>query len=190
MGNIDTIYCHFSYKRPKGQHFALFAVAFYKDKEGNDLIVSYTRAFELWQDQQYITAIQSYEHALYCIWRHQDEIMQYGVENIYLVTDNSALSKWIANPRKNPTYTPWMNKANYNYGIGKKKELKLNVGLLEPRKYEKSYKFCRMDKVLNKIPKLDTETKYTNKLEYTGGKTIQSIIDDNTPKIDCIGEME
>lgn len=187
MGKIDTIYCHFSYKRPKGQKFALFAAAFYKDKEGTELIVSYTRAFEMWQDQQYITAIQSYEHALYCIWRNQDEIMKYGVKNINLVTDNSALSKWIVNIYKNPNYTYWMKKAQKMYAFGQAKEIKINVGLEEPRKYEKSHKFCRPDKVLNKIPTIKPNK---NRLNVSSGKSILDIIDEDTPKVSDIEELE
>ena len=32
-----TIYCHFSFRRPRGKPYGLFAVAFYKDYEGKQV---------------------------------------------------------------------------------------------------------------------------------------------------------
>ena len=52
-----TIYCHFSFKRPRGETYGIFAVAFYSDFAGKDLITYKVRQIELWKDHQFVTAM-------------------------------------------------------------------------------------------------------------------------------------
>lgn len=179
---IDTLYCHFSFRRPRGEDYVLCATAFYKDEPGKQLVCSFTRAFPMWENQQYICAIQAFEHALYCIWENQANIMKYGVKNIFLVTDNSALAKWIEDPKRNKKYAPYMLRAWHNYRRGQQKEIYINIGLCEVRKLEKSHKFCKVELIRNKLPEKPKDT--TNqvyKLDVQQkGKTIQEIIEKDT----------
>jgi len=183
MGKIDTIYCHFSYRRPKGQNFAVFTSAFYKDEEGTEYICHFTRAFNMWENQQYVCGVQSYEHALYCIWVNQKELIERGISVVNLVTDNSALAKWIADPKSNKNYTYWINRAQSNYALGKNKEININVGLCKPTRSEKSYKFNTIDQIINKIPevKFNVGGNQVNKLGVNGNvKSIKSIVKEYT----------
>lgn len=144
-----TVYCHFSFKRPKNKNYGLFAAAVYSDFEGKNLITFKTKKLELWKNQQFVTAIQSYENALACIYEWQGLMMDAGIRQVMLVTDNSTLAGWIENNNKNKEYTPFLVKANRNYKVGGVKEILLAVGLCLPRKSEKAYKFCVEDKVSN-----------------------------------------
>ena len=146
-----TIYCHFSFRRPKGKTYGLFAVAFYLDEEGKILIGNMTRKLPLWENHQFVTAIQSYEHALYSIYSNQGLLRSRGITNVMLVTDNSTLAGWIDNPKKNKAYTGYMNKAVQAYRAGGHREITLSIGLCEARHAEKSYKFCKEEKVINDI---------------------------------------
>lgn len=158
--NNTEVYCHFSFKRPKGKNYGLFAVAFYLDFEGKILTAQATRRFPLWKDHQFVTAIQAYEHALYSIYTWQGIMKSKGINHVWLVTDNSTLAGWIENPKKNKAYTDYMNRAVAPYRAGGPKEITLSIGLCEVRDYEKSYKFCREDKVINDAQTIikDTET--------------------------------
>lgn len=187
-----TVYCHFSFKRPKGKNYGLFAVAFYTDIEGKRLIAQATRKFPLWQNHQFITAIQAYEHALYSIYLWQGVMKKAGITNVMLVTDNSTLAGWIQDPKKNKAYTQYMNKAVENYRAGAPKEITLSIGLCEVRDYEKSYKFCREDKVVNDTVSVvkDTITGQraidlaSSKLEYS---TVLDIEKNNMAKPEVFG---
>lgn len=160
---MRTVYCHFSFKRPKGKDYGLFAVAFYNDVEGKQLTAQATRRLKLWQNHQWITSIQAYEHALYSIYTWQGLMRSHDITNVLLVTDNSTLAGWIENPKKNKHYTDWMNKAVEQYRAGAPKEITLNIGLCDVREYEKSYKFCREDKVINDEPPTVIKNKGTGK---------------------------
>lgn len=137
------IFCHFSFRRPKGVNYGFFAVAFYADFEGKKLITKSVRKMELWEDHQFVSAIQSYENALNCIHANQRKIRDAGIVRVFLVTDNSTLAGWIMNPKKNPGYTELMYRATKLYSTGAPKEITVDVGLCEPREYEKSYKYCK-----------------------------------------------
>lgn len=143
-----VVYCHFSFKRPTGKKYGLFAVAFYLDYEGKKLTAQATRRFNLWEDHQFITAIQAYEHALYSIYTWQGVMKAKGITTVMLVTDNSTLAGWIENPKKNKKYTEYMNRAVEQYRAGAPREITLNIGLCKVRDYEKSYKYCKEDKVI------------------------------------------
>lgn len=147
---VKRAYCHFSFRRPKGQGIGIFAAAIYADYAGKTKVCLKVRQYNLWQDQQHITAIQAYEHALRCIWEWQGKLREHGVTDVILVTDNSTLAGWIANPRKNRGYTAWMGKAVAQYKIGGAREIVLTVGLDGARKAEKSYKYCLPELVENR----------------------------------------
>lgn len=144
-----TIFCHFSFKRPKGKEYGIFAVAFYSDFDGKQFICNKVRKFKLWKNHQFVTAIQSYEHALLTIYELQGQMREANIGHVMLVTDNSTLAGWIENPKKNKKYTAYMNRAVENYRAGATKEIYLSIGLCEVRDYEKSYKFCKEEKVVN-----------------------------------------
>ena len=181
MGNRNKnriVYCHFSFRRPKGKPYGIFAVAFYDDFEGKKKIVAKTRKYDLWQDQQFITAIQSYEHALATIYEYQGMMRDAGVNQIMLVTDNSTLAGWILNPKKNKEYTAFMERAVKPYRVGSYKEIVLGIGLCEPREAEKSYKYCKEDLVCNEYkPTKVEETKVENKTHKLNIGTYQSVLD-------------
>lgn len=144
-----TIFCHFSFKRPKGKDYGLFAVSFYSDFEGKNVLLHKTRKYDLWQNHQFVTAIQSYEHALLTIFELQGIMRENNINQVMLVTDNSTLAGWIEYPKKNKQYAGFMEKAVKPYRVGSYKEIVIGVGLCEPRKAEKSYKYCKEELVEN-----------------------------------------
>lgn len=187
-----TVYCHFSFKRPKGKDYGLFAVAFYTDFEGKKLTAQETRRLPLWKNQQFVTAIQAYENALYSIFHWQGQMRQAGITNVMLVTDNSTLAGWIQDPKKNKKYTEYMNRAVEKYRAGAVQEILLSIGLCEVRDYEKSYKFCREDKVINNnadiVKKTDSGIKVididASNIQY---QTISQIEKNNPNKPEIVG---
>lgn len=151
-----TIYCHFSFKRPKGKNYGLFSVAFYQDFPGKMLIHHITRKIDLWENQQFVTAIQSYEHALQTIYELQGQMKNHNINQVMLVTDNGTLAGWIMNPKKNKAYTAYMERAVKPYRAGSFKEIVIGIGLCEPRKAEKSYKYCKEEYVVESRVKEDS----------------------------------
>lgn len=143
------VYCHFNFRRPKGRNEGIFAACLYADEEGKKYVTRKVRQFTLWENHQHVTAIQAYEHALRCIWEWQGKLIQHGVTDVVLVTDNSILAGWIENPKKNKDFTGWMKRAASPYRPTGAKEILLNVSLAAPRNSEKSYKFCRPELVEN-----------------------------------------
>lgn len=148
-GSGITVFCHFSFKRPKGSNYGLFSVAFYKDFIGKKIIYHTTRKYDLWENHQFITAIQSYENALEVIYEFQGQMKDNNINQVMLVTDNSTLAGWILNPKKNKQYYPYMERANKPFRVGSFKEIVIGIGLCEPRKAEKSYKYCKEELVDN-----------------------------------------
>lgn len=142
---IDTLYCHFSFRRPRGADYGYFSVAMFTDAVGkpNHLIYRSTCKKKLWKDHQFVTAIQSYENVLNVIYRNQGQMLKNGVTTLMLVTDNSTLAGWIENHKKNREYTEWMEKAIKPYRRGGVKEIAVSIGLMDTFEYEKSYKFCK-----------------------------------------------
>ena len=192
-----TIYCHFSFKRPnKGADgVGLFAVAFYRDYEGKHVICHTTRKAPLWENHQFITAIQSYENALRVISEMQGAMKANNINQVMLVTDNSTLAGWIENPNKNKAYTEYMNRALYNYRSGSPKEILLGIGLCETRQYEKSYKYCTERYVTETAP---AETKVNNDGKRvidiagisTGYKTVTDMLNEENKMPTVIGMKE
>lgn len=189
---IDTVYCHFSFRRPKGKTYGLFAVAFYWDIEGKRLAAQVTRRFELWKNHQFVTAIQAYEHALYSIYTWQGIMRSKGIVNVMLVTDNTTLAGWIENPKKNKQYKAYMDRAVSKYRVGAPNEITLSIGLCEVWDYERSYKFCKEDKVVNNpIEKKESGKRVlnleTSKLQY---KNIYELEGSNINKPEILGITE
>lgn len=182
MEKQKTVYCHFSFRRPKGKPYGLFATALYAGQDERILVAQKTRALPLWRNHQHITAIQAYEHALYCLWEWQAKLIEHGVTNILLVTDNSILAGWIADPNKNKEYASWMRKANAPYRAGGPRELCIIPGLCEPRRSEKSHKYCTEDRVINKLPKLDKHNISGYKLKVNDYKSVFDIVGEDKPE--------
>lgn len=187
-----TVYCHFSFKRKRDEGTGLFAVAFYSDFEGKNLVAQKTRKFDLWQDHQFITAIQAYEHALRTIFEWQGIMKDKGINQVLLVTDNSTLAGWIENPKKNKAYVDYMRRATELYRSGAPKEIVIGVGLCEVRKYEKSYKFCKDEKVVNNyIPARRKTNNTTNKIALNDGyKSAIDILNESQNSVEIVGMKE
>lgn len=135
-------YCHFSFRRKKGTDYAYFAVAFYKDAEGKEQIGHVTVKNTIWENNQFVTAIQAYENALRVISELQVAMKNGGYTNVMLVTDNSILANWIYEISPRHQFYDYMMRAVANYRCGAPREIKLSVGLAEPRDRELSYKYC------------------------------------------------
>ena len=192
-----TVYCHFSFKRPnKGADgYGLFAVAFYRDPIGKDLIFHITKKMTLWENHQFITAIQSYENVLRVISDMQGDMMRNNVRKVILVTDNSTLAGWIMNPKKNKAYTAYMIKALEKYRAGAPKQIMVDVELDEVRNYEKSYKYCSEKYIVEtekeKIIKKDDGRSAINIDSIRGGyKTISQMLSENSAGPEILGIKE
>ena len=186
-----TVYCHFSFKRPKGEEYGLFSVAIYSDFEGKKLITSKTRKYDLWSNHQFISAIQAYEHALMSIHEFQGMMREAGIRQVMLVTDNSTLVGWIEDPNKNKKYTPYMERAVRMYRVGGPKEIVIGIGLCEPRKAEKSYKYCVESRVSNDYRAKSDKQSNGNKIQLEKYKSALDIIseDISIPEIVNITEV-
>lgn len=106
----------------------------------------------MWEDQQHVTAIQSYRQALECLYEWQGALRKNGLTRVLFVTNNSTLAKWIVEPKKRREYADYMEMAVAPFRLGAKKELVLDMGLCEPVDNEKSHKFCREELIKNTIP--------------------------------------
>ena len=143
-----TVYCNFSFRRPKGKDYGLFAVAFYNKQSDRKPTAKITKRIKLWQGSQYLTAVQSYGFALEMIYEWQGIMKSKGISNVVLVTDNSVIAGWIENHNKNKNYTKYMDSVVSDYRVGGSKEIILNVGIADVCKYEKSYKYCKEEFVV------------------------------------------
>lgn len=186
-----VVYCHFSFKRPKGKSFGIFAVAVYRDFAGKKLIVAKTRKYKLWDDHQFITAIQAYKHALLSIYEWQGMMFEAGIRQVMLVTDNSTLAGWIENPKKNKNYEPYMNRAVKMFKVGSPKEIVIGIGLCEPRDAEKSYKYCKEERVEKDYVPEEDKKDGMYKLKVDGYKSALDIINDDisVPETKGINEV-
>ena len=189
-----TIFCHFSFKRPKEKCYGLFSVALYSDNNGKRLITQKTRKYDLWNNHQFVTAIQAYEHALLTIYELQGQMCEAGIRQVMLVTDNSTLAGWIETPNKNKAYAPYMQRAVRPYRVGGPKEIVIGIGLCEPRDAEKSYKYCTEDRVCNTYAPKKTGEDSPNgyKLQVGNYQSALDIIngDINTPDTSEITEIQ
>lgn len=80
----------------------------------------------------------------------------HNINQVMLVTDNGTLAGWIMNPKKNKAYTAYMERAVKPYRAGSFKEIVIGIGLCEPRKAEKSYKYCKEEYVVESRVKEDS----------------------------------
>ncbi len=189
MASRKVVYCHFSFRRPRGRGTGIFSAALYTDIEGKCLVDVKVREKQLWENHQHITAIQAYENALRCIWEWQPVLIEHGVTNVLLVTDNSVLAGWIEDTRKNREYYNYMNKANSQYRVGAIRELVIGVGLCEPRKAEKSYKYCKDELVTEResVKRVGKALEHqVNKLSLDGMDyaSVLDILDKANPTLD------
>ena len=185
---IDTLYCHFSFRRPKGKSYGLFAVALYTDYNGKHLVARETRRLELWQNHQFITAAQSYKNVLDYIYRHQVQLKNKGIKQILLVTDNGILAGWIENHKKNKGYTEWMDKATEKYRVGSEKEITIAIGLCEIRDYEKSYKYCKEEFVVDEN-RIEKKADGTNAINVSSYKNIYDTMKNSDSSIEIKGDF-
>lgn len=196
MGTVisgKTVYCHFSFRRPKGENYGVFAAAIYSDSEGKKFVTKRVEKHELWENKQFITAIQSYEYALMCISEWQVQMRKAGISQVLLVTDNSILAGWILDPYKNKAFTSYMMKAIKLYKTGGAKEIVIGVGLCKPRKAEKSYKYCKEEFVSNDYSAPTPKNpKATYTLQVGETKSALDIIQEDPaiPKVEGIDEVE
>lgn len=184
---MKIAYCHFSFRRKKGTDYGYFAVAFYSDFEGKKLIGHTTVKKQLWHDDQWITAIQSYENALRVISELQSYMIQGGFTNIILVTDNSILAGWIDHISPKNQFYGEMTKAVSKYRCGGPNEIRLSVGLARARDYEKSYKYCS-EKYIEKAESLIVKDDGVNKLSCAGEK-ITDILNDEEASVEGVSVM-
>lgn len=186
-----TIYLHFSFRRPNNKTYGMFSVACFADNEASKLITKEITANILWEDSQHMAAIQSYHNALDYIYRHQAEMINAGISNVMLVTNNSTLVKWIMNEGRNIYYLNWIDKATRQFRFGQNKEIILGVGLLNARDNEKSKQYCNIknvrniDEITQEIEGMGKKKKY--KLDLGCGdnvkvRTIYDIIAESEPE--------
>lgn len=145
---IKPVYCHFSFRRPKGKDYGIFACACYGDKEGKKLVAKNTEMHKLWLDHQHVTAVQSYWFALKCLYDWQDKMIEAGVTNILLVCNNSNLVNAIANPKKSGFVADYLEDV-YKHYVNGDKTFELPVGICEAVTRDGSIRFCREDLVTN-----------------------------------------
>lgn len=174
---MSIVYCHFSFRRRNNNEYGLFSTAFYSDYEGKKCIAHITRKEDLWVPEgAYITAIQSYEHALRTIFESQPVLKRHNVDRIYLVSDNSALVKWICNPNSCARFARFMEKAVEDYRLGAIHEITIPVGVCKSWKAEKSYKYCDERYIFEDKSAKIVSTGGVNKLDL-GDMKLQSIAD-------------
>ena len=145
---IKPIYCHFSFRRPKGKDYGIFACACYGDKAGNKLVAKNTEMHKLWLDHQHVTAVQSYWFALKCLYDWQDKMIEAEVTNILLVCNNSNLVNAIANPKKSGFVADYLEDV-YKHYVNGDKTFELPIGICEAVNRDGSIRFCREDLVTN-----------------------------------------
>jgi len=178
-----TVYCHFSFRRPKDKEYGIFAVALYKDYVGKQFVTKSVTVQKLWQNHQHVTAIQAYANALNVLYKWQASLLQYNVTNVMLVTDNSNLALWIQKPKKSVKFREWMDKAYEPFQSGNK-QFRLGIGLCAVREYEKSYKFCNEQNVEN-FSEYMNKNKPTHKtvIESEGFISLEDILNEDKPEI-------
>lgn len=181
---IKPVYCHFSFRRPKGKDYGIFACACYGDKEGKKLVAKNTEMHKLWLDHQHVTAVQSYWFALKCLYDWQDKMIEAGVTNILLVCNNSNLVNAIANPKKSGFVADYLEDV-YKHYVNGDKTFELPVGICEAVTRDGSIRFCREDLVTNSS---DYNVKVT--LDNANGVARLEIDDDAFISIDDVLEQD
>lgn len=190
MNNKITIYCHFSFKRPKNKSGKCYlACAFYSDFDGKKLLEKRVVERNLWVDHQFITGAQAYEFALSTIYMYQGVLTRKGVNRVMLVTDNSILAGWIENPDKHKNFKEYIDRANAMYRVHGPKEIVLGIGLCKVREYERSYKYCKEQYVEEEDSGINKNTggnKLNLEKQYDSIMTVKDIMKEDmaTPVIE------
>jgi hypothetical protein len=144
---MDTLYLDFGCRRPdkteNGMRYGIFSAAVYKDEEDRKCIFKKVFKADLWEDDAYITAIQSYAMALEAIYQMQPYMMKAGIRHVMLRNESALLLNIIANPRERKKFTAYAERANKQYKCGAVKEIKLGIGLCDRVHYERSRKYCQ-----------------------------------------------
>ena len=167
-----NVYLHFAFRRAKSSDKALFSVAIFKEAEGRVLVAAKTVENKIWDDNPYILAIQSYDTALFWLYRWQNKLLSRGVKNVVLVTNNSILKKWIVNPNRGPRFQRVFRNINSKYCVGGPKELKVGVCVSKEEIDCKAYKFCNRKYLEN-----DKQNEANNLVkEY---KSIYQVLEEN-----------
>lgn len=76
MEGNKVVYCHFSFRRPRGEGYGIFSCALYNDYDGTEPVIKRVCMEELWKDHQHITAIQAYRFALDSIYKWQAHLLK------------------------------------------------------------------------------------------------------------------
>lgn len=145
------IYCNFAFRRQSKENYIIFTNIFYADKELKRPLEKKTRAYKMWENQQYVCAVQSYEYALNCIFESEYIMLKHNVDRVWLVTANSALVGWLKGSRHNE-YEKWVKKARQPYLPGGKKEIHVEIGVLPAINNDPAYRYCKVANVENEIP--------------------------------------
>lgn len=181
---IKPIYCHFSFRRPKGKDYGIFACACYGDKEGKHLVAKNVEMHKLWLEHQHVTAVQSYWFALKCLYEWQNKMIEAGVTNILLVCNNSNLVNLITSSKKTGFVADYLADV-YGHYVNGDKSFELPIGICEAVTRDKSSKFCREDLISNSS---DYAVKVT--LDNSKGVAKLNIDDSAFSSIDDILEMD
>ena len=145
------VYCHFSFRRRKTEPgFGYFTAVFSYDMACKKVACRFTHKKRLWEDQQFVSAVQSYEFALSCIAEVQGQMLEQNVNQVMLVTGNGALANWIENPKKNRNYRQYMERAVADYKSGARRAIVVGIGLCESVDSEKAYKYCCEERLTKK----------------------------------------
>lgn len=186
------VYCHFSFRRMKDTDYGIFAVAFYLDYDGTNYLGRSVKVEKLWENHQYITSAQSMRFALQCIYEIQNALINKGVKNVYLVTDNTTLASWVTSNKKSQMAKVQMARVWQDFRAHEKKELTINVGLAKVRKTEKSYKYCKLENAENKHELEEAQEVREVKYKVDLGNNHRSILDmleEEVPKFEGVGEV-
>lgn len=176
---MRQVFCHFAFRRPKGKDYGLFAVVYFWDFKGTKEIGHFTVKQKLWENQQFVTAIQSYNFALTTISKLQSYMRDSKINQVMLITDNSILADWIETPNKNKYYTEYMEKAVKDYRIGANREITVGVGLCDPFEKEKAYKYCSEEYITDIFDESKDSIVSTEKGKY---KSVLDILNEVEPQ--------
>lgn len=160
---MDTLYLDFGCRRPErtedGKRYGLFAAAVFRGTEDKKPICYKVFKADLWEDDDYITSIQSYAMALEALYIMQPYMMQAGIKRVMLRNTSALLLNIIEEPRARKRFIKWAEKAITPYKVGAVKEIKMGIGLCERVDYERARKYCKEENVTDDIRDVNKELK-------------------------------
>ena len=158
---MDTIYLDFGCRRPEktenGLRYGLFAAAVFRDTVDKKPIFVKVFKADLWEDDDYITSIQSYAMALEALYQMQPYMMKAGIKRVMLRNTSALLLNIIEEPRARKRFAKWAEKAITPYKVGAIKEIKLGIGLCDRVEYERATKYCKEENVTDDIRDLSRD---------------------------------